>query len=365
MLLLAGGAGAATAVAGLVVLGAPGPLADRVAGDSVALDPTLSTPEESSPGSEASEAAGEASASPERQVASDPQDGAADVSSTAAVVHLDSPAGSGPGVLLELLEGDDQAVAVVTSLDGAGAGEASAVTVTLADGRTLEGAVEGRDVLTNLAVLSLPPDDYPTAPLVDVGVRSGSDVSLLDRVDDGTVEVVEGTVASASWRLERRDLPAMNGLLQIATPGATAQPGAPVLDSQDQLVGIVTASANDWHQAIPTDVALKVGRDILRDGVADHARLGIEGYDLSDMALEEDTAGDAGVYVSDVFPDSPAAEVLQAGDVIVTLGGAPVTDISALQAALLVHSPGDEVAITYHRGPTDGPTTANVTLDAR
>jgi serine protease Do len=195
-------------------------------------------------------------------------------------------------------------------------------------------------------------------------------VSLLSRLDDGTTEVVEGTVASSSWRVERQELPALNGLLQIGTPGVAGRPGGPVVNGQNEVVGIVADTAGDWHHATPIDVAVKVSDDILRSGEADHARLGIEGYDLADTTLDEaarrDIApGEAGVHVAEVFPDGPAADLLRSGDVIVTLGGVPVTDISALQTALLVHSPGDEVAITYYRSSDEEPRTASVTLDSR
>ncbi len=69
------------------------------------------------------------------------------------------------------------------------------------------------------------------------------------------------------------------------------------------------------------------------------------------------------VTIADVGSNSPVArEGLQSGDVIVALGGTPISSIDDLKAALRRHEPGQRVTITIVR---DGKKTSRaVTLAA-
>jgi PDZ domain-containing protein len=56
------------------------------------------------------------------------------------------------------------------------------------------------------------------------------------------------------------------------------------------------------------------------------------------------------VTVSEVTPGVPAAKVLETGDAIVAVDGAPVAGLDALRAQLAKHKPGDSVTLTIERG---------------
>jgi S1-C subfamily serine protease len=72
-------------------------------------------------------------------------------------------------------------------------------------------------------------------------------------------------------------------------------------------------------------------------------------------------AADQGVVVASVVPDGPAARGgLEAGDVIVELGGRPIAHMPDLVLALRARSPGDRVDATVVR--SGGTTTLEVTL---
>ncbi len=66
------------------------------------------------------------------------------------------------------------------------------------------------------------------------------------------------------------------------------------------------------------------------------------GYDV--------TATPRGVLVTTVSPGVPAAATLDAGDVIVAVGGTPVRTPTELRAQIGRRKPGDEVALTVRRG---------------
>ena len=57
-----------------------------------------------------------------------------------------------------------------------------------------------------------------------------------------------------------------------------------------------------------------------------------------------------GVLVTSVSPDVPAAEVLEAGDVVVAVDGMPVKTPAELRARIGTHEPGDELTLTVRRG---------------
>lgn len=59
------------------------------------------------------------------------------------------------------------------------------------------------------------------------------------------------------------------------------------------------------------------------------------------------------VKVAQVAADAPAAGQLQAGDVLVTVGGAPAGDPAAVRAAIQKVTPGDTVDVVVRRGGTE------------
>ena len=57
-----------------------------------------------------------------------------------------------------------------------------------------------------------------------------------------------------------------------------------------------------------------------------------------------------GMSVMAIDPNGPGGQAgLQEGDVLTTVGGAPVTDTESLQEAVSRHSPGDRVDIAFTR----------------
>ena len=67
--------------------------------------------------------------------------------------------------------------------------------------------------------------------------------------------------------------------------------------------------------------------------------------------LPDFTEGEEGYKLAGVFDDSPAAKAgLEKGDVLVDLGGKPVTDLATFTRALRSHQPGALVEISALRG---------------
>ena len=67
-------------------------------------------------------------------------------------------------------------------------------------------------------------------------------------------------------------------------------------------------------------------------------------------SLPDFTEDIVGYKLAGVFDDSPAARTgLQKGDVLVSLGGAKVTDLATFTRALRAHDPGDLVEVELLR----------------
>jgi PDZ domain-containing protein len=84
---------------------------------------------------------------------------------------------------------------------------------------------------------------------------------------------------------------------------------------------------------------------------------------LHTLGYEDATIEPGAVVVSELVPDTPAAEVLKVGDTITTVAGTPVPTVEDLKAALVGKQPGEVVEVTLDR-PGSGPTTVQLTLSA-
>jgi len=103
--------------------------------------------------------------------------------------------------------------------------------------------------------------------------------------------------------------------------------------------------------AIPVTTVRPVVEQLLETGVVRHAFLGVGGTSLTPAIAENfDLGVDQGVLVQEVQPGSPAAEAgLAPGDVLVELGGEPLSSVEDLLTVLRRHAPGDEVEVAWFR----------------
>ncbi len=104
----------------------------------------------------------------------------------------------------------------------------------------------------------------------------------------------------------------------------------------------------DWADALENlKYLLEVGFDrrIMR-----RPMLGIHPGQLDEgRATKLGLTGVKGLYITDVIPGMGAASVLQAADVLVSLGGTPVTDFPSIQRAVAPYQGGDVVPVEYYR----------------
>ncbi|UZN02316.1 S1C family serine protease [Cellulomonas sp. S1-8] len=269
-------------------------------------------------------------------------------------VQTQSGGGQGSGVII-----DDDGHVVTNNHVVAGA--QGNVQVTLTDGRMLEAEVVGTDASTDLAVLQVvdAPDDLQAAAFGDsddvtVGdpvMAVGNPLGLANTVTTGIVSALNRPVSTQEVGGEA----AVTNAVQIDAAINPGNSGGPLFDATGRVIGITSSIATLSQQsgsiglgfAIPVDLARNIAAQLIEDGQAEHAFLGVT---LSDGTATADGVTRRGAVVESVSEGSPAAEAaVQDGDVIVAIGDDPVGGAESLTAFVRSLTSGDDVTLTVVR----------------
>ena len=293
-------------------------------------------------------------------------------------VSSGSGSGSGSGVVMSAdgyVLTNNHVVTLDSSTDQA------SVQVRAADGTLYDATVVGTDPTSDLAVVKLAnasgltPATFANSDDVQVGdtaVAIGAPLGLSNTVTDGIISATNRAVQTGSTQDDSTVIDALQTDAAI-NPGNS---GGALVNAAGEVVGINTAIASvatadvPGQQssqsgnigvgfAIPANTAQRIGQEIIADGEADHAVLGVS----ASTAAASGSAIGTGAQLASVTADSPAAQAgLQAGDVITAVGDRVVTSSTELTAAVRSSKPGDQVTLTIRRGQTSS--TVDVTLDA-
>ena len=235
-----------------------------------------------------------------------------------------------------------QAGVVVTCASAIG--RAPRVAVIGADGEARDGEVRGLDASTDLAVIAVATEGLVVASRRDgPALRVGDAVFATGRDDAGLVHASFGRIGAAngSWRTWRGG--AIERLIRLDGGLYPGLGGAPIADDAGQVVGVASAALSRHHGVVlPAETIDRVARRLLEHG---SIRRGYLGVVVQAVALSEGLAAEAGVakgklpqqalLVAGIGADGPAARAgLQVGDIIVTIGGQPVSDLASLRTVL-------------------------------
>lgn len=217
----------------------------------------------------------------------------------------------------------------------------TALEVRLPDGRSSPAEVLGSDPVNDLALLRVETGDlHPirfTPPAhADAGDRClvlGADEDSGSVVSAGTIRDVESVARGArGWVVDA---------IEVDADAAGHLEGGALVDTSGALLGIVVGSEGTRAVAVPTAAARDAVEELLTDGRAHHAWLGVVGVD----AVER-----RGALVERVAPGSPAATAgLRPGDVVVDVGGSAVEDVADLMRAVRHHEPGQRIPVVVER----------------
>jgi putative serine protease PepD len=240
------------------------------------------------------------------------------------------------------------------------------IEVTFSDGKSQSAKVVGTDPSDDLAVIKvnasgLTAATFASSSALQVGqtvVAIGAPLGLSDTVTSGIVSNLARPVTTSDSNNDQASFNAIQTDAAI-NPGNS---GGPLVNLNGDVVGVNAAIATDQSQgglqvpgqeaqagnigigfAIPSDEASRIAGELIKNGKATHAVMGV--------SVQDTQSGTSGALIHSVVSGSPADQAgLQTGDVVIRLDDQRIDEADALVAAVRSHAPGQKVSVTYLRG---------------
>ena len=249
---------------------------------------------------------------------------------------------------------------------------ADEITVKLNDERELKGRIIGTDPDTDLALLKIEGDDFPTIPVgnsdnLKVGewvLAVGNPFNLNSTVTAGIVSAKARSIGTTAANGQAASI---QSFIQTDAAINSGNSGGALVNAAGELVGInamlysPTGAYSGYGFAIPTNLMTKVVSDLKQYGTVQRALLGIKGGDFTtDLQMNDEVVKEMekrmeelgvkeGIFVAEVIEGGSAAGVLKENDVIIKMDGKKLHKFNDLQEALSKHRPGDKVQLTIVR----------------
>ncbi len=233
---------------------------------------------------------------------------------------------------------------------------AETVTIKLADGTRHDATVIGSDPLTDIALLDIEGQDFPT-------VAFGSSEEL--RVGEEVLAVgspfgLGGTVTSGIISAKSRNINSgpFDDFLQTDAAINRGNSGGPLFNMEGEVVGVNTAIYSPGGGSVgigfsvPSDLVTDIVADLQDDGEIERSWLGVQIKPVTaEVAHVLGLTADQGVMIEDVVAGSPAEKAgLQAGDVILRFGSHDIADMRDLTRNVASESAGTETEVEVFRG---------------
>ena len=239
------------------------------------------------------------------------------------------------------------------------------VQVTLSNGQLYTAEITGTDTTTDLAVVKLdnPPSDLTVATLGDsdaltVGqavMAVGNPLGLANTATTGIISALDRPV-SASGEDSSASSTVVTNAIQIDAAVNPGNSGGPLFDANGHVVGITSSIATTSSSsgsiglgfAIPANLAKNISSQLIENGKAEHAYLGVT---IEDATATADGVTRRGARVRSVSSNSPASDGgIRTGDVIVAVDDKSVNGAAAVTGYIREYKAGDKVKITIVRG---------------
>ena len=281
-------------------------------------------------------------------------------------VQIQPRVGFGSGVIISK---DGYIVTNNHVIDGA-----DEIVVKLNDNREFKGRVIGTDPNSDLALVKIEGDDFPTVPIGDSdALKVGEWVLAVGNPFNLTSTVTAGIVSAKARTLGVYGIGGVESFIQTDAAINQGNSGGALVNAKGELVGInavlssPTGAYAGYGFAIPTSVMTKVVSDLKQYGTVQRALLGIKGTSLagdgdmmSDQPIDKSGATLAdkrkefgvvdGVWVREIVDGGSAAgSDIKVDDIIIGIDGKKVQNFADLQEAIAQHRPGDKVTVKVMR----------------
>jgi serine protease Do len=228
---------------------------------------------------------------------------------------------------------------------------ADKIRVQLADNSEFSAKVVGRDPSTDIALIKVEgAGPFPPLSLGDShALRVGDWVMAVGNPLNMDHTVTVGVVSAKGRTLDLTDRSFENYIQTDAAinPGNS---GGPLVNLRGEVVGI-NAAINEQGQnlgfAIPVNSAKVILPQLEKNGKVTRGYLGVFIGNVSEEAQKSfDLPSRDGALIQDLEKDGPAAKAgLKAGDVIVSIDGAPIKETRELIDRVASTPPGDKVRL--------------------
>ena len=233
---------------------------------------------------------------------------------------------------------------------------ASEITVTLLDNRSLTAKVVGKDEGSDVAVLKVQAANLTAIPIGDSDRTEVGDFVVAIGNPFGLGHTVTSGIVSALGRSGINP----EGYEDFIQTDASINPGnsgGALVTLDGQLVGINTAILSRTGGnigigfAIPSNMMKTVMNQLVKHGEVRRGVLGVNIQTLTpDIAESMELTNTQGALVSQVVEGSAAEKAgLKAGDVVTAINGKPVKDAAGLRNAIGLLGIGDRVDIALLR----------------
>lgn len=245
---------------------------------------------------------------------------------------------------------------VVTDDSGNPADE---ISIQLSDGDQVEAELVGRDERTDIALLKIEREGLPFLSMADSNMLRVGDIVFAIGNPLGVGQTSTMGIVSATQRSNLGILgnEGYENFIQTDAAINRGNSGGALVDALGRLVGINTAIFSQTGGnigigfAIPTSIIRTVMLDLMETGSVQRGYLGVSIRDLNrELAEAFGLENPEGVLVETVQEGTPAASSgLMRGDVILTIDGTAVADVTALRLKVASIRPGTEIDVKLFR----------------
>ncbi|MFY9917348.1 MAG: S1C family serine protease [Mycobacterium sp.] len=221
----------------------------------------------------------------------------------------------------------------------------------------------GYDRTHDIALLQLRgASGLPVAPLGNSGsIVIGEPAVAIGNANPGSPPTIEaGTITRLDRTIDAKDAltgssDELTGLIEVAANVRAGDSGGPLVNGAGQVIGVITAATVNYRFApggkgfaIPINQALAIADQIRARAPSDTVHIGPPTLLGVGVAAGDQDAELPGVVIREALRGGPAeAAGLVAGDVLTSIGGAPLDSATTLTRVLDRHYPGDVVDLTW------------------
>lgn len=249
---------------------------------------------------------------------------------------------------------------------------AKSVFVTLSDGERMPAKIIGTDPSTDLAVLKVSRSKpFPYLELGDSAkvtpgqwvIAIGNPFGLAETVTTGVVSALGRDIGDGQY----------DSFIQVDAPINEGNSGGPLLNQKGQVIGVNTAILSPSGGSvgigfsIPSDMVKRIANELITSGHITRGFIGVQVQGISQemaqaMGVKIHDGHADGALIAETVPNGPAAKAgLKPGDIIVKVGGKPVTSPRDLALAISEIKPDGKADVSYLR---DGKSQqANITVE--